>query len=97
MAGVTDMDREDIKAEIRKRGLTLSGLSLRHGYVDSAVRKALKTQWPKVEGIIADFLGKQPKEIWPSRYYSDGTPRFASKGKRDNKRRRRRRHRQKAA
>lgn len=97
MTGVADWDREDVKAEIRKRGLTMTDLSVLHDYTDSAVRKALKSPWPAVEKIIADFLGKKPNEIWPSRYRSDGTPRSTSEGKRDSKRRRRRRHRQKRA
>ena len=97
MASVADWDREDVKAAIRKRGMTLTGLAILHDYTGCAVRKALRSQWPAVEEIIAEFLGKHPKEIWPSRYHSDGTPRLRSVSKRNNKRRRSRRHRQKTA
>jgi len=97
MPRVADWDREKVKYEVRRRRLTLSALSLRHGYADSAVRKALGTPWPAVEKIIADFLGIKPWEIWPSRYHTDGTPRSIAGGKRDHMRRRRRRHRQKTS
>ena len=63
-----DMHAEDIKAEIRKRGKSLTELSLDHGYAAAAVGLALKQRWPSVERIIAEFIGKQPHEIWPSRY-----------------------------
>ena len=92
---VADKDREDVKAAIRKRGVTLTGLAIQNGYTGSAVRRALGHPWPKVEKLIAEFLDTEPKDIWPSRYQQDGTPRSSEGTKRDNRHRRRRRHRQK--
>jgi Ner family transcriptional regulator len=68
------LHREDIKAAIRKRGITPAQLSIRHNYDPSAVRVALYKPWPAVERLIADFLGLTPQRIWPDRYLSDGTP-----------------------
>lgn len=73
-AGI-DWHKEEIKAAIRMSGLTLSALSLMHGYRESAVKKALARPWPAVERIIADHLSVKPQEIWPSRYDANGHPR----------------------
>lgn len=63
---------EDIKAQIRKRGLSLSELSRRHGHHPEAARQALRTPWRKWERIIAEFLEVHPRELWPQRYDEDG-------------------------
>jgi Ner family transcriptional regulator len=58
-----------------KKRWTLRGLSLASGYSAKAVGFALVRAWPAVEVIIARELQLHPKEIWPSRYNDDGTPR----------------------
>lgn len=67
----SDWHKADIKAAIHKRGLTLKGLAIAHGYrsVD-AVAQALHRPYPKVERIIAKALDTVPEAIWPSRYTS---------------------------
>jgi Ner family transcriptional regulator len=67
---VSDQDwhPEDVKAAIRKRGVTMTELSLRHGLAENAVRMTLRRRWPRVEAIIAAHLGVRPEQIWPSRY-----------------------------
>lgn len=65
------MHPEDIKAAIRKRGTTMSELSLLWGFSDSAVRSSLKREMPKVEIRVAKFLGKELYEVWPDRYTKD--------------------------
>lgn len=66
---------EDIKAAIRKRGLTLEALSESLGYSRVVVGVALRRPWPAVESGIASFLGISPQELWPDRYDADGKPR----------------------
>jgi Ner family transcriptional regulator len=63
---------EDVKAAIRKRGVGLYELSRRHGYVGAAIGIALRRPWPRLERIIADFIGVPPQEIWPDRYDAQG-------------------------
>jgi Ner family transcriptional regulator len=63
---------EDVKAAIRKKGLTLSALSKLHHYSDSYLRGTLIRRRPRGEEIIAQFLGVSPAEIWPDRYRADG-------------------------
>lgn len=70
-----DWHPADVLAALKKRGLTLAGLSTANGYHATAAGKALKRSWPAVERLIADALGVTPQAIWPSRYASDGTPR----------------------
>ncbi|MCA4920978.1 MAG: helix-turn-helix domain-containing protein [Roseomonas sp.] len=69
-----DWHVEDIKAAIRKTGITLSDLSLAAGFCDGAAARALLTPWPRMEAAIAARLGREPHEIWPSRYSPDGRP-----------------------
>lgn len=73
MARPKGMDREDIKASIRKRGWTLEGLSSHWGYCSNAISVTLHRPWPAVEERIARFIGKEPRQIWPDRYHQDGT------------------------
>lgn len=69
------MHPEDIAAAIRKRGVSLKELSLRHGYSRSAVQMTIRYRsWSHIERIIADFIGVPPEKIWPARYTRDGQP-----------------------
>ena len=73
-----DWHPADVMAELRKtpQRWSLRRLSLFHGYSESAVGIAIRHKpWPAVERIIADALGVDPWEIWPSRYTSDHKPR----------------------
>ena len=63
-----DWHPEDIKAAIRKRGMTTSQLSRSNGLAESTLRNVFHHHWPKGEKIIAEFLGLTPRDIWPSRY-----------------------------
>lgn len=65
---------EEIKARIRMRGVTMSDLSRSWGYSEGAVRLALHGPYPKIERLIAKFLGTKPSELWPDRYDSKGHP-----------------------
>jgi Ner family transcriptional regulator len=69
-----DWHSEDIKAAIRKTGMTLSDLSRAAGFCAGAAKCALLTPWPRMEAAIAARLGRKPHEIWPSRYSPDGRP-----------------------
>ena len=70
-----DWHPEDIKAAIRKTGVTLSDLSRLAGYSEGAAKRALLIPWPRMEAAIAAHLGVKPHEIWPSRYSPEGHPR----------------------
>ena len=64
----------DIGAALKKRGHSLSGLSIASGYHRSAAGKALKQSWPAMERIIAAAIGVGPEAIWPSRYSTGARP-----------------------
>lgn len=70
-----DMHREDIKAALHKRGISLASLCRKTNYSPTAFSKALTIQWPALERVIADALGMEPWEIWPSRYTKKHRPR----------------------
>jgi Ner family transcriptional regulator len=68
---VSDWHPADVLAALRKRGMTLAGISIANGYHPTAAGKALKRSWPAMEKLIADALGLEPQMIWPTRYQHD--------------------------
>lgn len=70
---MTDMHPEDIKAAIRKRGITLAELALRADVSKQAVSAALdRRSSERIDKVIAEFIGLKPHQIWPSRYNAKG-------------------------
>lgn len=67
-AASCDWHPADIKAALEKAGWSLRRLSLHHGYSHGTVRQAISKPYPNGERIIADAIGVEPWEIWPSRY-----------------------------
>jgi Ner family transcriptional regulator len=63
---------EDIKAAIRKHGITLESLSEDNGLNKRACSLALIRPFWAAEMVIAEFLGVSPRQIWPQRYDPDG-------------------------
>jgi Ner family transcriptional regulator len=67
-SSASDWHPADVLAALKKRGKSLAGISIAHGYHPTAAGKALKRPWPAMERTIASELGLSPEEIWPSRY-----------------------------
>lgn len=70
----SDWHRADIVAALHRRGMSLRRLSKAHGYSPVSLQKALHSPYPKAERIIAEYIGVEPQEIWPSRYDAQGKP-----------------------
>lgn len=68
----TGWHAEDIKAAIRKRGMTLSALATSHELDESACRAALIRSQPEAEKVISLYLGVPLHELWPDRYDESG-------------------------
>ena len=70
-----DWHPADIKAALDKAGWTLRGLAAHHGIKGSStLSHTLEGRsYPLNEQRIADAIGVKPQDIWPSRYYPDGT------------------------
>lgn len=71
MMNQTDMHPADIIAQLHKKKSSLAALSRQAGLSSSTLANALSRSWPKGECLIADALGIEPWEIWPSRYYDN--------------------------
>ena len=80
--------KEDIKAAIRKRGITVRELSIRYGLSPTTTREALIRKNRSGEQAIASFLGVAASELWPDRYNEDGTPKYLRRPRRSTRRRR---------
>ena len=65
---VEDWHKADIVAALKKADTNMSKLSKKHNYARGTLRNALYRSYPAAEKIIADAIGLEPKEIWPSRY-----------------------------
>lgn len=63
-----DWHVEDIKCALRKKRITLKALSIKAGLAPCTLNNALRVSYPKAEKIIAEALGLNPRDIWPSRY-----------------------------
>lgn len=63
-----DWHRADVIAALKKKGMNITALSRDSGLAAGTLANALRAPWPKGEKIIADALGLEPKDIWPSRY-----------------------------
>lgn len=73
-ASLEDWHPADVLAALHKAGWTLRGLAESHGMTNSSsFSAAMVRSYPANERRIADALGLHPKEIWPSRYFEDGT------------------------
>lgn len=71
---LTDWHPADIKAALEKKGWTLRALAEHHGIKgSSSLSHTFQRSFPLNERRIAEAIGVQPQEIWPSRYYEDGT------------------------
>ncbi|MBD2786575.1 helix-turn-helix domain-containing protein [Xenorhabdus sp. DI] len=64
-----DWHPAEIICALRKRGTTLAALSRESGLSSSTLANTLSRPWPKGEVLIANRLGIDPSEIWPSRYF----------------------------
>lgn len=70
---MTDMHPEDIKAAIRKSGVSITALAESHGISKQTLSLAIGARMSaRAERIIADCIGLDPATIWPSRYGRDG-------------------------
>lgn len=65
---ISDWHRADVIAALKKKGLNITALSRDSGLAAGTLANALRAPWPKGEKIIADALGLEPKDIWPTRY-----------------------------
>lgn len=61
-------DAHAIKAEIHRRGKTLTALAEEAGLEASAVRVALCRRHTQGEAAIAEFIGEPLTTLWPDRY-----------------------------
>ncbi|MDX2271032.1 MAG: helix-turn-helix domain-containing protein [Cyanobacteriota bacterium] len=66
------MNREDIKAVLRKQGYTLSHAARELGVSKQALTMVLSgKRSSRIEAWIAEQLAMRPEEVWPERYSQD--------------------------
>ncbi|MGV8059688.1 MAG: transcriptional regulator [Smithellaceae bacterium] len=53
---------------------TFRALGAAYGYSDGAFKNVKNYAFPMAEKIIADILGVEPQDIFPTRYKPDGKP-----------------------
>lgn len=77
-----DWHPADVVCALHKAGWTLRRLSAHHGYSPTYLRRAqVAHQTINGQQLIADALGIEPQQIWPSRYDANGAPIPAPKGR----------------
>ena len=75
------LDRFAIRAEIHRRGGTLTAIARNAGLSDAACRVALAKPCPSGERAIARYLRKPMHELWPDRYDERGRRRPSADAK----------------
>ncbi|QUG76986.1 transcriptional regulator [Erwinia sp. E602] len=63
-----DWHRNEIICAIHMTGGSVASLSRAHGLAEGTLANALNRPWPKGELIIANAIGVNPEQIWPSRF-----------------------------
>lgn len=71
--------KEDIKAELRKRGTNLHALARQNGLVPNHMTRSLRLRFPTYHAVIAGFLGVPVQELWPHWYDDAGQQRGKSR------------------
>lgn len=74
------LDWPAIKAEVHRRGMTLTELARRHGFPETACRKVSTVRHYGGQQAIAEFIGYKPEQLWPDRY-PKGKPRILDTNK----------------
>jgi len=69
-----DWHNADVIAALHKAGWSFCQLGIHHGVGRQTITKVLHRPSPKNERIVADVLGVEPWDIWPSRYDSNHQP-----------------------
>lgn len=64
--------KEEIKAAIRKTGITLKELSKRTGYSRWGISKSLNVPMPRANKAVADLLDRSLHSLWPHWYDQQG-------------------------
>lgn len=72
MPKAVNQHAEDVKAAVRKTGLTLEALGTRSGVPGATIRKCLYVPCPKGNRVVAGYLGRRLSELWPAWYDRDG-------------------------
>lgn len=62
------LDWQGIKAELHRRGMTLTELSVRAGLHPTVARQVNTRAHYPAQDAIAAFIDQKPEDLWPDRY-----------------------------
>ncbi len=66
-------DAPGILAAVKRKGTNLTALATEAGLHGSACRTSLIRPFPEADKLISKCLGVPLQELWPDRYYPDGS------------------------
>lgn len=69
-----EWNKDEIKAEIVRQGVSLADLARRNGLTPTALSMSLTRRKPmtRADQVIAAFIGVPMHELWPERYDAQG-------------------------
>jgi len=73
---VSNIHPEDLKAQVRRRGITMRDLAVRYALNPGTLSNSLRRPIPDANAAIADYLGTTVGNLWPSWYHRDGRRRL---------------------
>lgn len=74
-AAQKDWHKADVKAALEKAGLTLRAVAERYGISPTTLAHTFDRSYPINEVRLANAIGVPVQEIWPTRWFPDGTRR----------------------
>lgn len=72
MTSKTNEHPEDVKAKVRKTGVSLAELARRNGMAEGTGARALYEACPRMNQAIADHLDIPVHELWPEWFDANG-------------------------
>lgn len=69
-----DWSWNEVRAELVRRGLTLTALGAVNGVGPFAFPKVKYRPVARYQAIIAQAIGQRPQAVWPTRYRPSGAP-----------------------
>lgn len=72
--GVRDWPWWQVREELARRGISLADVGRLAGVTPNAVYMAARSPRMRLQAVVGDLIGLDPRLIWPSRYAADGRP-----------------------
>jgi lambda repressor-like predicted transcriptional regulator len=68
------MPWNEVRADLLAKGKTIADIARRHRKTVTNLCKVKSKSHPPAQAILAQEMGRNPQDVWPSRYHPSGAP-----------------------